>query len=206
MSQNCNTIVTLPQEQYDAKAALAKSASAALLGAMSDAFRAAEVIDSGTVVERAAVYLTSATAKVDVASSALVRNEEILNLAPVESEALSWLRGLDFERLYADGVMSGAIQGNAGQWTELVEINSSQGYMGATRALRSKLSRLRDRMVSLASDVRGTLPQSNVQGNLVSLITELGNIGAFAQMVAYLNRIQPMDSRWSQPVMASSQA
>jgi hypothetical protein len=139
--QYCNRIAQLTDSQMDAKGAAAKAATAAVLEATSDCYKAAEIIHSAQAPERAAVYLASAGAKVDLADAALKRNREILGRAPVRPEALQWLRELDYDRLYRDGVDRKLIPANDMQWSALVRINQEDGYLGVADNTSLGLSR-----------------------------------------------------------------
>ena len=112
MSQNCNRLANLSEAQFDAKAATARAAAAATGDAFSDCYKAIGIVHSGEGMDRAVVYLTSAMIKLDLADAALARNKEILECAPVEPAAACWLRDLDFDRLYADGLRDGLIPAN----------------------------------------------------------------------------------------------
>lgn len=204
MSQNCNKIARLSEAQLDAKAAAAKTATAALLQGMSECYKAAEVIHIGQSIERAAVYLRSASVRIEMADAALCRNTEILEAAPVETDALEWLRNLDYPRLYSDGVRDGSIPPNEMQWSALAEINRVEGYMGVADGLRQRLANLSHAIQVVADEVSEHTDEATK--SLIALLTELNNVGAFAQMVAYVNRITPMDPRWSSPTVSVATA
>jgi hypothetical protein len=208
MAQNCNKIARLSEAEFDAKGAAAKTATASILQAMSECYKAAEIIHSGQAIERSSVYLRLATTRIDVADAALLRNKEILDGAPAQTDALEWLRDLDYSRLYNAGVRESAIPANDVQWAALVEINRVEGYLGVANGLRDRLTGLKNvihELVEVLSDEAKSLTNANSVA-VSALLSELSNLTAFAQMVAYVNRLEPMDPRWSTSTMTVAEA
>jgi hypothetical protein len=208
MAQNCNKIALLSEAQFDAKGAAAKTATASILQAVSECYKAAEIVHSGQAIERSTFYLRLATTRIDVADAALLRNKEILDEAPAQPVALQWLRDLDYGRLYDSAVLEGSIPANDVQWAALVEINRVEGYLGVANGLRERLTRLKNVIYELADALsKETVLQANA--NLVgvsAVLTEVSNVTAFAQMVAYINRLEPMDPRWSASTVTVAEA
>jgi hypothetical protein len=208
MVQVCNKIANLDETQLDAKAALARAATLAVLGAMSDCYKAAEAVeapDANHAVGPQHVYLRSASTKLDGAITAFVRNGEILGSVQPREEALEWLRNLDYDRLYNEGVRSRMIPANAAQWSRLVDTNRSQGYLGVvdqligdTKELQCDINNVLEESAEKTTDA----PANEVPVPLAALLAALSNFAAFAQMVGYLNKLTPLDLAWTKEALS----
>ncbi len=196
MAVNCNKIAALDEAQMEAKASFAKATTIALLGAVSDCYRAAEMLQAKLEAKPEIVYLRSANAKLQTATTALLRTREILEGAPPREGAIEWLQNLDFDRLYQEGVGRGTIPANVGLWSRLVELTRSQGYLGVIDALGEDISGLQSAIKSLVEVLEAPDRAEVRDAAAVNLHTALANLTVFAQMVAYVNAVPTRDPTW----------
>lgn len=210
MSIFCNTVAALDETQMEAKVAVARAATTATLGAISDCFKAAEALHAKRAAGPEGVYLHSANTKLDTAMAAFVRNREILGSVEPKAEALGWLQNLDYDKLYYEGVRNRMIPASQGQWSRLVDIISGKGYLGVVDVLICDVEDLRHAvnvLIETAVGEANEAPTSDVPAALTILITALSDFASFAQMVAYVNRLTPLDPAWVKaalPMVGSS--
>lgn len=198
MSEVCNKIALLNEDQLDAKASFARAGSTSVLAAMSEFYRAAEMLEArgGSLAGSEAVYLRSASVKLEAAGSAFSAMREVLASAPPREGAIDWLRCLDFDRLYEEGTREGLIPSSSEQWSRLVRINVTQGYLQVADALIGDIRNLQRRTESLIERLEATQP-TGLSATVVGMYTAFVNYAAFAQMVAYVNALVPLDPAWS---------
>jgi len=202
MSVNCNRLVDFDDDTLELKSSLGRSVSIAVHAAMSDCYKAIESLE----VRRAAtgtevVYLRAATGKLDSAAEALRGMRQILTKGRPSETFFAWRENLDYERLYNTAVKRGRIPAAAEQWNRLVTLISSRDHLTVTDCLIEDVENLRrdidsvvETLLSSPSGVR--LPAEQVE-QVLTVQTALLQFSTFAQMVAYLNAIEPLDGTWS---------
>lgn len=201
MAVNCNTIVPLDAHMLDKKAALGRSVSVAVHAALSNCYRAIEALEvSCTRTGAEVVYLQTAITKLDAAAQALCGMREILATGKPSEENIEWLQSLDFDRLYDTGSKKGLIPPFVEQWNRLVGLVKSSDHLSVTDCLIADVEALKKKIHSVINiDLSGT-PDASVREtnleNLAMLQTALVEFSSFAQMVNYLNALQPLDARW----------
>jgi len=204
MAQICNKVENLDETQLEDKAAMAKAATAAILGAMSDCYKAAECLHANHTVGPQRVYLHSASAKLDGAITALMRNRDILGSAEPQIEMLEWLQNLDYDRLYGEGVRGKLISASSTQWSRLVDINRTRGYLGVADQLIDGVKELRRAVDVLAESLQEStgISTNEAPASLSALLAAISDFAVFAQMVAYVNRLTPLDPVWTKEALS----
>jgi hypothetical protein len=195
----CNTILPLSVDKMDAKASLASASTSDILQAVSDCFKASEMLQSEQKGKPSVVYLCSAKAKLATAAQALVGVREIMRSAPPSEEAIDWISNLDLERLYRQGVGRGVIPEGREQWSRLAQIVLAEDYLGVVDSLIKEIQGLQlsiDALIDCLEIPNLTTSDGGKVQALVKLHTSLANFLLFEQFVAYLNGITPLDPAW----------
>jgi len=190
--------VMLSPGALETKALLARSASIALSGALSDCYKAIEFAH-GDIETPTEVYLGSADEKLESAMRALSEVDTMIRTAPVIAEALAWTQQLDFDRLYIDGVRDGLIPAHPVQWSRLVDINTSGKVLSISKVLLEDLSQIRSRIgevLDLTINDTSRRNRAGIPFAVLGLQSVLLDAAAFAQMVAYVNTLEPLDAQW----------
>ncbi len=198
MAINCNKLVQLTDDALEAKASLARAASVALTGAVSDCYRGIELAH-GAIGGAGRVYFASAATKLRTAIEALRQLDGILQSAPLTGDTLVWSRCLDFERLYREGVESGVIPAHEEQWSRLATAMTRGRVLSVTSTLVDDLSTIQLYLheTSDASGEDGShRNRVGVPFSVLRVQSALLDTVAFAQMVAYVNNLEPLDTRW----------
>jgi hypothetical protein len=200
VSQVCNTIASLDQNTMEEKSALARSVSIAMLGALSDCYKAIENLQTPHAAKSEVVYLQSAVAKLETGEKALCKIRDILASVRPSDEAITWLKELDFDRLYQDGLQRGLIPSSTEQWNRLVQINQTQNYLGVAKTLIADFNSVKTQIESLIKtlgsvDTASLLKREDAH-SMLCMQTALAEFTAFGQMVAYVNAIEPLKDEW----------
>jgi len=193
----------------EAKSALGRSVSADVLGALSDCYKAIEHLQTEQAAKFEVVYLRSATAKLKTAEKALRKMRDILASVPPSEEAIAWLKELDYDRLYQDGIHRGLIPSSIDQWNRLAEINRTQNYLGVAEVLiddaNSVLTQIDSLIETLASaDTATVFERDSVVQGMLCLQSALAEFAAFGQMVAYVNALEPLTDEWRGAAVAAA--
>lgn len=200
MSQVCNTILALDEKSLEEKSSLGSSVSIALHSVLSSCYKAFETLETNRATTGAeAVYLRAATSKLETAAQALRRMREILAGGRLSEAAIAWLKALDYDRLYEAGTKRGKIPAVIEQWNRLVELNRPLDHLAVVNCLISDVEDLRREIHSAIDILPGTpgTPLSTEQLERLPIIqSALVQFSIFAQMVGYLNAVEPMDTRW----------
>ena len=204
MSVNCNKVSGLTHQQLEAKRSLARAANSAVLEAASDCYKAAHIIQGTNATAAGRVYLRAASVKFGTAAAALTRNLELLRSAEPDHALLDWLRLLDYDALYDSGLATGSFPDSPKQWTRLIEINQQGGYLRATESLIEGVSALGRTSGSLSDNPSQHVTDKASSGEFARLLTSLADFLAFAQMLAFLNAIEPLNPRWVGPSLSSA--
>lgn len=205
MSVNCNRIAQLHQSQLEEKSALGRRASMAVHGALSHCYRAIETLEaSGAATGAEGVYLTAATSKLDTAADALRGMRDILLTGKPSEAGFAWLDALDYDRLYEVGRKRNLIPAGTEQWACFVKLMKSRDHLAVTSYLITAVEGLQKEIqATFDSLARGRgAPISEEQVERVwALQAALIEFSVFAQMVAYVNVIEPMDRTWCRPAV-----
>jgi hypothetical protein len=205
MAQNCNRIIPFDEDTLQQKSALGLSVSVALHAALSNCYKAIEVLETSRAASGAeAVYLRAATVKLETAAQALRGMRDILAKGRLSEAAVAWLKALDYDRLYMVGTKKGLIPAVSEEWNRLVELIGSLDHLSVTNCLIADVEKLR-RDVSvmindLASGTSGAPLSVKQVERLATIQTALVQLAVFAQMVSYVNAIEPMDATWCRGV------
>jgi hypothetical protein len=205
MSEVCNAILALDDKALEEKSSLGWSVSIAVHAALSNCYKAIETLEINRAATGAEiVYLRAATSKLETAAEALRRMREILAEGSLSEAAIAWLKALDYDRLYVAGTKRGQIPAVIEQWNRLVELKRPLDHLAVANCLISDVEDLRREIHSLIDILlSGTpgAPLSAEQAERVPAIqTALVQFSTFAQMVSYLNAVEPMDPRWCRDV------
>jgi hypothetical protein len=201
----CNAqAAELDAPTVEAKSALGRAVSIAVLGALSDCYKAIENLQTEHAAKTEVVYLRSAAAKLETGEKALHKMWDILASSSPSDEVVAWLRGLDFERLYQDGIQRGLISPSRDQWDRLVQLIQTQDYLDIVEVLIADANSVRTRIESLIEmltsvDTAASLKRDEVN-SMLSLQAALAEFAVFGQMVAYINAIEPLTGEWREAV------
>lgn len=201
MSQVCNKLAELNEAQLEAKGTFAKAGSTRVLAAMSDFYKAAELLETASkATGHEEVYIRSAGVKLEGSLAAFEKMRKILKGASHSEGANNWLCSLDFDRLYREGTRRGVIPTNGEQWSRLVQVNLSKGYLGVADALIDDVRNLQMEIESLIKCLGASEPK-DWPAALIGMHTAFANYAAFAQMVAFVNALTPLDPTWSREAL-----
>jgi len=201
MSVNCNTIVALDDKTLEEKSSLGRSVSVSIHAALSNCYKAIETLEmSHTATGAEAVYFYAAITKLEAASQALRQMREILAKGKPSEATIDWIKTLDYDRLYIAGAKRGLIPPVIDQWNHLVVLMKSLDHLAITNCLITDIEDLRGKIHSmiatpLSSTLSAPLTTEQVEG-LCIIQTALIQFSTFAQMVSYLNAVEPMDPTW----------
>lgn len=200
MSQVCNRIASLDPNTLEEKSALGRSVSIAMLGALSDCYKAIENLQARHMTTFEVVYLQSAVVKLETGEKALCMIRDIMASVRPSDEAITWLKELDFDRLYQEGCQRGLIPASIEQWNRLVQINQTENYLGVIEALIADFNRVRTQIESLiktpgSADTASPLERDEGY-SVLRMQTVLAEFTVFGHMVAYVNGIEPLKDEW----------
>jgi hypothetical protein len=201
MATNCNKIVQFDNNTLEAKSSLGRSASIAVHAALSDCYKAIETLEmSRSATGAEIVYLRAATNKFETAAQALRGMREILARGRPSEAFFVWREALDYDRLYEAGRKRGLIPANIEQWNRLLELMRSLDHLIITDCLIADVGDLQRKIHSmvetLLSAPLGTPLSTEQAERILTIQTALVQFSTFAQMVAYLNAVEPMDQTW----------
>lgn len=205
MSVNCNKIVQFDDDTLEAKSSLGRSASAAVHAALSDCYKAIETLEANRSATGAeTVYLQSARTKLETAAEALRGMREILSKGEPSKAVIAWLGVLDYDRLYEAGTKRSLIPSSTEQWNRLTTLMRTLDHLAVTNCLIADVEEVQRRIDFVVDDVRSAsdseLFTPGKTERVLALETALHSFSIFAQMVAYVNAIEPMDKTWTRQV------
>lgn len=201
MAQNCNRIIAFDAKTLETKSSLGRLASISVHAALSSCFKAIEALEMRRISTGAeVVYLQAAIAKFEEAVQALRGMRNILVTGELSREAADWLQALDYDRLYESGTARHLIPASAEQWDRLVGMSTSLNHLAVTDSLIADVQGIQQEIGATAEDLGSSKPGSALTGEqverLLRIRTDLVQFATFAQMVAYLNAIEPMSEEW----------
>jgi len=195
MSVNCNRRVVFDSETMEEKSSLGQSVSITVHAALSNCYKAIETLEMSRAATGAeAVYLRAATSKLEATAQALHRMREILAKGRPSEATIAWLEALDYDRLYVAGTKRGLIPAASEQWNRLVELMRSPDHLTVTSCLIADVEDLRREIHSMIDALLSGTPLTAER--LLTVQTALVQFSTFAQMVSYLNAVEPMDMTW----------
>jgi hypothetical protein len=210
MSSICNRILALDEKLLEEKSSLGLSVSISVHAALSNFHKASEILETNRAATGAeVVYLRAAVSKLEAAAQALRKMRDILTQGSLSEAATAWLDALDYDRLYAAGRERGQIPAVIEQWNRLVNLKKPLDPVVIANCLISDVEDLQKKaqlMVNtlLSGTTSASLTVEQVE-RLCDIHASIINFSCFAQMVSYLNAVEPMDTRWCrQSYMASS--
>jgi len=168
------------------------------MSAVSELYKASEMLQAKRPAKLVIAYLRYADVKLDTALFALQRTKDILGSVAPREDALRWLHDLDFDRLYREGIAQGNIPTAVEQWRRLSELNMAQGYLGVVDALILDVRTIRGNLNSIIErlEISDQSAPEDFGLDIVRMHSALANFTTFAQMVAYLNILTPLDPAW----------
>jgi hypothetical protein len=202
MSLVCNKQLGLTAAVLRDKKRLAQDAGVELLGAVSDVFRALELRHHGDSVAATGVYLSSASTRLGNARELLGEVGSLLRDAILDEQTVSWYRNLDYAGLYRHGVAAGQVPASREQWAELVDVVVAGGPVAVCEAYRSRLGQLADLIAGWRRQAADE-DDPTTDETLVAVQSATLSLTAYASCVAYLNKVEPLDTRWL-PVTAGA--
>jgi hypothetical protein len=194
-------MVQLDVKTLEEKSSLGRSVSIAIHDALSNCYKAIETLEMSRAATGAeAVYLRAATNKLQTAKQALGGMREILDKGKVSEAGISWLKALNYDRLYETGTKRGLIPAFVEEWDRLVKLMRSLDHLAVTNCLIADVENLQNEILSLIDILLPGTPDTHLKPEqserLPVLQTALVKFSAFAQMVSYLNAVEPMDPTW----------
>lgn len=211
MAVNCNRVssnlqafdpsIPFTDDIIETKSSLGRTASIAIHAARSNCYKALETLEmSPTVNGSEVVYLRAATSKLNTAAKAIRGMRDILARGKTTDEFRAWLETLDYDRLYKVGTEKNLIPTGIEQWKRLVELMKSPNDLAATESLITDLEKLQKEIDLIVNTLISNTSDSSLTAKQVEHIliiqTTLIQFSIFAQMVAYLNAVEPMDKTW----------
>jgi len=169
---------------------------------LSNAYKAIEVVETNPALTGAEiVYLRAAGDKLDTVTQALYGMRDILARGRPTEATIAWLRALDYDALYSAGTERGLIPAVGEQWERLAKLMASLNHLSVTNSLIADVEALRQKINSSIDILRSTAPDTPLTVEKVECLsavqTSLVELSTFAQMVSYLNAVEPMDGRWT---------
>ncbi|MGW7080080.1 hypothetical protein [Streptomyces sp. NPDC054866] len=192
MSAVCNKLLSLSEEDLRDKKQLALAAGTELNAATSELCRALELAEHGDGVAGAAVYAAAARDRLGGAARMLAQVADILATGTLTRETAEWYSRLDFDRLYRSGVSLGQVPQSAELWQAFTEQARTGGPLGICHDMR-------DRTLAVAALIGDWLDQINVPAAdtaLPRIQSAMADLAAYAQLVAFANKVEPRDPAW----------
>lgn len=195
MSLVCNKVLALTPAQLRDKKQLAQDAGVELLGAVSDVFRALEMRHDGDSVANTGVYLSSAATRLHNAQDLLGDVGALLRSKALGQEAATWYQRLDYARLYHSGVAAGQLPASQELWSELVESVVAGGPVAVCDAYQSRIDRVAELLARWLRNADNS-DDPTTDETLIAIQSEVLSLAVYAQCVAYLNKVEPLDTQW----------
>ncbi|QES40008.1 hypothetical protein DEJ49_02565 [Streptomyces venezuelae] len=196
MSAVCNKMLALGEEDLRDKKHLALSAGTELTAATSELCRALELAEHGDGVNAAAVYAAAARDRLDNAARMLARVGDILATGTLTEESASWYRRLDYDRLYRSGLSLGQVPHSIELWQAFARQAAKGGPVAICRDMRG-------RTVAVAALIGDWLERADgpgSDGELLRIQSAMADLAAYAQFVAFANKVEPRDPAWLTPL------
>ncbi|MFK4067116.1 hypothetical protein [Streptomyces sp. NPDC029674] len=200
MSAVCNKALSLSEEDLRDKKRLARTAGTELNAAGSELCRALELAEHGDGTAGAVVYAAAARDRLANAVRMLADVAGILATGTLTEETAAWYRRLDYERLYRSGLGLGQVPHAAELWQAFARQAATGGPVGICHDMR-------ERTVAVATLVsewlkRADGPESDTA--LLRIQSAMADLAAYAQFVAFANKVEPRDPAWLVPLGAAA--
>ncbi|MFE0171185.1 hypothetical protein ACFWZ2_02630 [Streptomyces sp. NPDC059002] len=195
MSAVCNKALSLSAEDLRDKKRLAQTAGTEQTAATGELCRALELAERGDGLAGAAVYAAAARDRLVGAARLLGEVADILATGGFSQETAEWYRKLDYDRLYRSGVGLGEVPHAAELWQVFALRAATGGPLGICHDLR-------DRTVAVAALIDEWLARAEGPEALAALPriqSAMADLAAYAQIVAFANKVEPRDPAWLVP-------
>ncbi|MGW0909649.1 hypothetical protein [Streptomyces sp. NPDC002853] len=192
MSAVCNKLLSLSEEDLRNKKQLALTAGTELNAATSELCRALELAEHGDGVAGAAVYAAAAQDRLGGAARLLEQVADILATGTLTEETAAWYSRLDYDRLYRSGVSLGQVPQSAELWKAFTRQARTGGPLGIANDMR-------DRTLAVAALIGEWLQRIDVPAAdtaLPRIQSAMADLAAYAQLVAFANKVEPRDPAW----------
>ncbi|WP_055568579.1 hypothetical protein [Streptomyces atriruber] len=196
MSAVCNKILALSEEGLRDKKRLAQTAGTELTAAASELCRALELAEHGDGLGGAAVYAAAAQDRLGNAARLLAQVGDILATGTLTEESASWYHRLDYDRLYRSGLSLGQVPHSIELWQAFARQAAKGGPVGICRDMRG-------RTVAVAALIGNWLERTDgpeSDGALLRIQSAMADLAAYAQFVAFANKVEPRDPAWLTPL------
>ncbi|MFE6160502.1 hypothetical protein ACFQ7F_16500 [Streptomyces sp. NPDC056486] len=200
MSAVCNKLLALSEEDLRDKKQLAQAAGTELTAATSELCRALELAEHGDGLAASAVYAAAARDRLGNAARMLTQVADILATGTLTEETAAWYSRLDYDRLYRSGISLGEVPHSAELWQAYTRQALTGGPLGICHDMRERtlavaalISRWLERIDDPAADT--ALPR---------IQSAMADLAAYAQLVAFANKVEPRDPAWVIPQSAAA--
>ncbi|MEV7196997.1 hypothetical protein AB0N81_35115 [Streptomyces sp. NPDC093510] len=195
MSAVCNKMLALGEDDLRDKKDLARTAGTELTAATSELCRALELAEHGDAMAGSAVYAAAARDRLDNAARMLAQVGDILATGTLTEESASWYRRLDYDRLYRSGTGLGQVPHAAELWQAFARQAAKGGPAGICRDMRGRTVAV----ASLIGDWLERVDGPESDSALLRIQSAMADLAAYAQFVAFANKVEPRDPAWLVP-------
>ncbi|WP_069884212.1 hypothetical protein [Streptomyces luteocolor] len=200
MSAVCNKALSLSDEDLRDKKQLAQAAGTELTAATSELCRALELAEHGDGLAGASVYAGAAQDRLGGAARMLTEVADILATSSLTEETASWYRRIDYDRLYRSGLSLGEVPHTAELWQAFAQQASAGGPLAICHDMR-------ERTVAVAALIGDWLQRTDdpeAASALPRIQSAMADLAAYAQLVAFANKVEPRDPAWLIPQGAAA--
>jgi hypothetical protein len=141
------------------------------------------------------VYLSSAATRLSNATDLLGDVGTLLRSKALSPEAATWYQQLDYSRLYRSGVAAGQVPAGNDVWSELVESTLTGGPVAVCDAYRARIDRVADLLAGWLRKADDS-DDPTTDETLIAIQSQMLSLTVYAQCVAYLNKVEPLDTQW----------
>jgi len=199
MSANCNKTVILDDRTLEEKSSFGRAVSISIHAALNNCYKGIETLEAGrTATGAETVYFHAAKNKLQAARQGLGAMLDILRTTRLTEASAAWLGVLDYDRLYEVGTKKGLIPAFGEQWRRLVGLMKSLDHLAVTNCLIADVEDLQRKIDSVMNTELPASTDSHGGERIPVLQSALVQFSAFAQMVSYLNAVEPLDPMWRQ--------
>ncbi|MEU4998118.1 hypothetical protein [Streptomyces sp. NPDC021622] len=200
MSAVCNKYLSLSAEDLRDKKQLAQAAGTELTAASSEVCRALELAEHGDGLAAASVYAAAAKDRLGAAARMLDQVADILATGTLTPETAAWASRLDYDRLYRSGISLGQVPHSAELWQEFTWQARTGGPLGICHDMR-------ERTLAVAVLIGDWLERTDdpaADTALTRIQSAMADLAAYAQIVAFANKVEPRDPAWVVPQGAAA--
>lgn len=195
MSAVCNKALSLSEEDLRDKKQLAQTAGVELTAATGELCRALELAEHGEGLAGASVYAAAARDRLGGAARTLEEVAAILATGTLTEETAEWYAGLDYDRLYRSGTGLGEVPHAAELWQAFARRAATGGPLGICHDMRDRTLTV----AALIGDWLERVDAPDAATALPRLQSAMADLAAYAQIVAFANKVEPRDPAWLVP-------